>query len=247
MVECLFRSVRACCAFLLLMMMLIYTFSILLHTLMKEQESMNAKLMEELQLDFATLPRSMWTLAMCGSLMFDGAAKIATHLVFDKKIHCVVTGWFFLSFILLAVATFLHLLIGVVVEVVNATSRRRTSLEAVNIASERLKGKLMEFDVSGMGTISQIDLNRFLNDADVKTILRTMQINRFFLLEMQHLLYPRDDSTVAVTLLVEMMLMCRSDGPATVETLATGFCFLVSELRDSHDHGLAQMKQIPPS
>merc|ERR1712054_409608 len=107
-------------------------------------------------------------------------------LVFDKKIHCVVTGWFFLSFILLAVATFLHLLIGVVVEVVNATSRRRTSLEAVNIASERLKGKLMEFDVSGMGTISQIDLNRFLNDADVKTILRTMQINRFFLLEMQH-------------------------------------------------------------
>ena len=58
------------------------------------------------------------------------------------------------------------------------------------------------------------------------------------------MMYPREDSKVPIGVVLQAMIMCRGDNPATVETLSGGFCFLAGELEDVKAELVYQMHQM---
>merc|ERR1719161_2733770 len=108
---------------------------------------------------------------------------------------------------------------------------------------QQLMRKLSEHD-DGDGKITQTELIQILHDPESKALLRSLNINRLFLMEMQKLMFPTKESAVSFKPLTEMLLMCRGDNNATVETLAGGISYLVSEIRKSEHKVMAQLALI---
>jgi hypothetical protein len=230
MVKGMVRSVRAIFGSVLLVMLFIYTFAILINMLLKEEDELNTKLREDLQFDFATIPHCMWTLGMCGVFMLDGAANIATHLVESDKPVIIIAGWTFLLFTLLTALTILQMLIGVLCEVIADTKREQDEARVVAMMKQQLIHRFQQHD-DGDGRINQSELNEILSDPATKALLRNLNINRLFLLEMQKLMFPTKDTAVAFLPLTEIILQCRGNNQATVDTVAGGLTFLTGEFR----------------
>jgi hypothetical protein len=242
MVKALVRSIRAITGSILLVVVFLYSFAIFMHMLLKNETALNEKLQDELQFDFATIPKCMWTLGMCGVFMLDGAANIATFLVFDSKFHIILSGWTFLIFTLLTAMTILQMLIGVLCEVISSTNREHEASRVVAIMKQQLMTKLLQHD-DGDGKITQAELAQLLADPACKALMRSLKINRLYLLEMQKLMFPSKDSAVAFKPLTEIILACRGDNTATVDTVAGGLSFLAGEIRNS-DAKLNQMQHV---
>lgn len=247
-IKALFKSIRALSSAMMLVFILLYSFTILIHMLMKDNVKLNGVLEEEVQFNFKTIPNCMWTLFMAGVFMLDGAANIATHLVFAPQITAAISGWLFLFFTGLTAMTVLQMLIGVLCEVVSETNKEHKASKVVTIMKQQLTSKLKQFD-DGDGMITQPELATILQDPESQILLRSLNVNQLFLHQMQNLLFPTQDSAVAFKPLTEMLLMCRGDNLATVETMASGFSSLVSEIREStkmikkmHHH---QQSQVP--
>merc|ERR1740130_1864422 len=60
MIKGLIRSLRAISSSGILVGLMVYTWAILMHMLMKAEHDFNAKLYAESQLDFSTITRAMW-------------------------------------------------------------------------------------------------------------------------------------------------------------------------------------------
>merc|ERR1719169_338539 len=69
MIKGLMRSLRAISSSMILVGLMVYTWAILLHMLMKDEDEFNDRLHNEVQLGFKTILKCMWTLLMDGSLM----------------------------------------------------------------------------------------------------------------------------------------------------------------------------------
>lgn len=243
MVKGVARSIRAISGTFLLVVLLLYTFAILIHMLLKDDKPMNTLLKENVDFEFTTMPHAMWCLFMCGVFMLDGAANLATYLIFSEKFNSVLAGCCFLLFTLLAAMTVLQMLIGVLCEVVSDTNKEHEAAKVVTIMKQQLVDKLRAFD-DGDGKINQAELAEIMRDPDCKALLRSLRINRLFLLEMQRLMFPTPDSSVAFKPLTEMMLMCRGDNSATVETMASGFSYLVSEVREAEQRTIQRLAKL---
>jgi len=232
MVKGLLRSLRAISGAMLLVMIMLYTFAIFEHMLLKGEHELNETLFNELQFDFRTLPRCMWTLGAAGVFMLDGAANVATFLVFSPKTHVAFAGWTFIIFTMITAMTILQMLIGVLCEVVSETNRQHEAARVINVMKQQVMWKLAQFD-DGDGKITLQELEQLLNDPECKTVFRNLNINRLFLMEMQKLMFPTKDSAINFKPLTEMMLSCRGDNPATVETIANGLSYLSEEVKSS--------------
>merc|ERR1719316_1615253 len=62
MVKGLVRSLRAISSSGILIMLMLYTWAILLHNLMKDEDALNAQFYADSLLDFKTITNCMWTL-----------------------------------------------------------------------------------------------------------------------------------------------------------------------------------------
>jgi len=224
------RSLRATCGCFVLILAMLYTFSIVVHMLMKHESAMNDTLQEKMGVDLGTLPHCMWTLLTCGVTM-DNFSRLATYLVFDGKFNVALAGWTFTLFALLTTMTVLQMLIGVLCEVVGDTTKEKAAAKNVAIMKSQIVERLRRFD-DGDGLITQIELAKIMQDPHSKKVLRSLNINELFLLQMLKMAYPRPDSAVAFKPLTEIMLMCIGDSPATVETMAGGISYMINEVQE---------------
>merc|ERR1719207_98231 len=69
MIKGLIRSLRAISSSGILVGLMVYTWAILLHMLLKEEDELNEWLWEENEEDFTNLTNCMWMLIMQGTLM----------------------------------------------------------------------------------------------------------------------------------------------------------------------------------
>merc|ERR1719313_2719115 len=83
MIKALMRSLRAISSSMILIGLMVYTWAILLHMLMKDEDDFNKKMQDELGLDFTTITNCMWTLLMDGTLMLDGTPTLMTNLLYS--------------------------------------------------------------------------------------------------------------------------------------------------------------------
>jgi len=71
-----------------------------------------------------------------------------------------------------------------------------------------------------------------MNNPNSKALLKKLNINRLFLLELQKMMFTRPDSQVTIKSCLELMVMCRGDNPTTVEALAGGLLSIIREMTD---------------
>jgi hypothetical protein len=225
---------RAVLSSLLMVLMLIYTFAIILHVFMKEEDDVNAELNEALSRSFKSVPRCMWTLLVDGTFM-DNAGLVLTRLLFDGRFKLLLATFFFLAFILLSAMTVMNMLIGVICEVVSAVAQGEKDAAAVALVKESILMDLKKFD-DGKGNISKHGLMEVMEDPQSKAVLQSLNVDRLFLLQLQAMLFPTPEAQVSIKGVLELMLMCRGDSITTVQTLASGLLYLSGLIQNIERH-----------
>merc|ERR1740130_2051543 len=76
MIKGLIRSLRAISSSGILVGLMVYTWAILLHMLLKNEDALNQELYEASLMNFATITNCMWILIVDGTLMLDNAGPL---------------------------------------------------------------------------------------------------------------------------------------------------------------------------
>merc|ERR1719265_2279105 len=134
-------------------MAMIYTFAIVLNMGLKDEDNLNAKLEPR---NFETIPHTMWTLFMDGTLM-DSPGLVLTSLLFSGKPICWACLVVFLTFILFSAITVMNMLIGVLCEVVSAVGQAEKDDAALALMKESILVHLKRCD-NGDGMITKDEL-----------------------------------------------------------------------------------------
>jgi hypothetical protein len=256
MIKGLVRSLRAIFSSIVLIMLMLYTWSIVLYMLMQDEDDLNEKFRADSDMNFSSVGNTMWILLLDGAFMLDNAAPLLTELIFSRKWNVLLAGIFFLTFALLSSLLILQMLIGVLCDVVAKVNEEQRQAETVGMVKQELLGKLQEVD-DGDGKISHEELTRVMNDPTSRAVLKKLGINRLFLMQLQAMLYPTPGSVVPIKSALELLVLCKSDNPVTIETLAGGFCYVFRELElirseilthlQEEEEGIASLtKQVRP-
>merc|ERR1719353_1937778 len=154
MIKGLIRSLRAISSSGILVGLMVYTWAILLHMLLKEEDELNEWLWEENEEDFTNLTNCMWMLIMQGTLMLDNAAPVMTRLLYHQKWTVKLAGLFFFIYTLLSALLILQMLIGVLCDVVSRVGQEQRDAAAIGLVKQELLEMIQGFD-DGDGKISQ--------------------------------------------------------------------------------------------
>merc|ERR1740130_1932984 len=133
---------RAVMSSLLMVLIMIYTFAIILNMALKEEVDINMKLAPR---NFETIPRTMWTLLIDGTFM-DSTGTMMSTLLFSGKINCLASCVVFMTFILFSAITVMNMLIGVLCEVVSAVAKGEKDDAAIVLVKESILMNLKKFD-----------------------------------------------------------------------------------------------------
>lgn len=229
MIKGLVRSLRAISSSMILIGLMVYVWAIMLHMLMKEEKEFNDKLWRENLLSFETITKCIWTLLMDGTLMLDNAAPLMGELLFSHHIHYVLAGFFFLTYALLSAMLILQMLIGVLCDVVARVGQEQRDATAIGLVKQELLSDLQQWD-GGDGRISQVELFKVMSNQKSRALLKKLNINRAFLLELQKMMFTHPGHQVHIKNILELMVMCRGDNPVTVESMAGGLLSIINEV-----------------
>jgi len=232
MVRGMVRSLRAISSSAILVGLMTYTCAVFLHMLLKDEDALNKHIRTKVLwwgVDFSTVPNCMWVLFMHGTLILDSAAPLMTVLIYSPDPQVVIAGLVFVSFLFLTALLILQMLIGVLCDVVSQVGQERRDSRAVGVVRQELLGTLKELG-DGEGNISQAELLQVMSHAKCTAVLEHLNINRAFLLQMQNLMFPTPQAKVSIKAILELMIMCRGEETATVQTLAGGLCFVEQQL-----------------
>jgi hypothetical protein len=220
MTKAMMMSSRAVSSSLLMVAMLIYVFAIVMHMSLSQEE--------EVAKHFKTLPLCMWTLLIDGTFM-DSTGSLLTKLLNMAQFNTIVGLFVFLLFILLSAMTVMNMLIGIICEVVSAVGQAEKDEAAIRAVKETILLELMKFD-DGDGKISREELAAVMNDKTSRAVLKSLNVDPFFLDEMQDLLLPTVTSTMPLKSIMELVLTCRGDLPTTVQHLARAQMYMTANL-----------------
>lgn len=225
----LLQGARACAASIVMIIMLIYIFGISLHALLKEEHDLNQRIKNSYNVNFATLLDCMWILLIDGTFMLDGTGDILTMLSYEKKANCIVATLILLSFLFLAAMVICNMLIGVLCEVVTQVAQRERDSKAIRLLKETMLIHLKQYD-GGDGKISKDQLKEVMSEKSSRELLDHLNIDTVFMLALQKMLYTKHDTLIPIKGVMELMLTCRGDTPATVHTIANCLSYLSSRL-----------------
>lgn len=225
MTKGMMRASRAVCSSLLMVTIMIYTFAIILNMGLKHEDDINAPLAPR---NFQTIGRTMWTLLVDGTFM-DSTGFMLSKLLFSGKPVAIMGTFVFMSFILLSAITVMNMLIGVLCEVVSAVAQGERDEAAIMLVKQSILMDLKQFD-NGDGMITRQELMSVMRDPQSKAVLRGLNVDQLFLLELQSMLFPKPDSTVAIKGIMELMLLCRGDLPVTVQHIASAQASMIWQL-----------------
>lgn len=245
MIKGLVRSLRAISSSMILIGLMVYVWAIVMHMLMKEEDEFNSMLWEESFLSFETITSCIWTLLMAGTLMLDDSAPLMTELLFSGKFNYLLAGMFFVSYALLSAMLILQMLIGVLCDVVSRVGSEQRDATAIGLVKQELLSDLKRFD-GGDGKISQKELRRVMNSPESKRLLRKLDINRGFLLELQKMMFTKPGQQVTIKSVLELMIMCRGENPTTVQSMAGGLLSVIREVGEVKcilENDLTKMKE----
>lgn len=246
MIKGLVRSLRAISSSMILVGLMIYVWAIMMHMLLKDEKKYNDTTWEEWQLGFGTMTQCMWTLLVDGTLMLDNTQPLITGLLFHDKFHFVLAGIAFLAYSLLSALLILQMLIGVLCEVVSQVNQEQRDAAALGLVRQELLGELTKF-AGDDGKISQEELFEVMNNPKSRALLKRLNINLAYLLELQKMMFARPGQLVSIKAVLQLMVMCRGNMLTTVETMAGGLLSVIHEITTMKESLEENMKSLVAS
>jgi len=211
MVKGMFVASRAVASSLLMVIAMIYFYSIILQMMLKN--------VTPLQQHFGSLPRCMWTLLMDGTLM-DNTGYVMNKIIAINTPLAFLACTLFLSFVLLSAMTVMNMLIGVLCEVVSTCAQEEKNEVLLRHFKKTVLSVLQAFDVEKDGMISKDELQNVLSDRKSRKLLEEIQIDVDYVAELQQMLFDAPISEVPLKVVMNMMLDCRGDIPVTFRHMA---------------------------
>jgi len=161
--------------------------------------------------------------------MLDGSTGIMGVLLFSDKFNYVLGGFLFVAYALLSAMCILQMLIGVLCDVVSTVKAEEQSATAVGLLKQELLGSLVACD-NGDGKISHEELNSVMTCPHSKALLKKLNVNHAFLMELLKELYTKDGVEVPIKDILDLMVTCRGENVITVETMAGALVRIIKEV-----------------
>lgn len=161
--------------------------------------------------------------------MLDNSSGLMKSLLFADEMNFKLAGFLFLSFALLSSMLILQMLIGVLCDVVARVGSEQRDASAVGLVKQELLANLMQYD-DGDGKINQQELITVMKDPRSKAVLRKLNINRAFVLELQKMMFTHHGQRVPIKAVLQIMVMCQGANIATVESVSGGILTIIHEL-----------------
>lgn len=229
MIKGLMRSLRAISSSMILIGLMVYVWAIVMHMLMKEEDHYNQAMWAEHNYSFDTITRCIWTLLMAGTLMLDSSSPLVASLLFDPRANFKLGGIMFTAYALISALCILQMLIGVLLDVVSSVKAEEQDAVAIGLLKQELLNKLSELD-DGDGRISEEELQALISVPHSKALLKKMNVNHAFFVELIKSMYSKPGMLVPITSILELMVTCRGDNVSTVETMAGALVRIISEV-----------------
>lgn len=239
MIKGMWVASRAVCSSLLMILMLIYIFAIVLFMMLEEEMSLTSF--------FGTVPRTMWTLFLDGTLL-DGVGDLLRTLLDMGEWNTICSVIVFLFFILLSALTVMNMLVGVLCEVVSTVAQDEKDAAAIRLVKQSILVELKKFDEEGLGLISRAELGKVMTNKHALTVLRSLEVDVACLKELQQMLFVGEDSRVSIDNIMDLLLMYRGPLPVTVKHIVDGQAFtrwyLAAWMQDSFTRLNARMDEL---
>jgi Ca2+-binding EF-hand superfamily protein len=209
MVKAIAAALRAVISSFILVVVLIYVFAIVMKIFLGDDQPTNEY--------FSTLARCAWTLTIDG-IMGDNLGLVLDLMIFRGSFNSTAGVIAFFLFILLAVITIMNMVIGVLCEVVAEVTAAEKEEAEVLFMKKNILVELKKFD-DGDGMISEEELNELMTEETSVRVLEALGVDINFLQTLQVMTYEVPEIGVPIPELMEQMLMCRQDTPATMKHL----------------------------
>lgn len=213
MVKGMAIACRAVLSVLLMLVLLVYVFSIVMHSFLKENG--------QLSMYWSTISESMWTLLL-NCVFLDALSDRVRELVDENEIValCVL-----LLFVLISSITVMNMLIGVLCEVVCQVASAEKELTARNQVKSTLLGMLRGLDADGSGDITKDELLGVLANPEAITILNELEVDIPHFMEIQDMVYDGPEAVLSISQIMSMILDNRGDRQTTLQDLVNGLNF----------------------
>eukprot|EP00747_Dinoflagellata_sp_TGD_P041200 gnl/TRDRNA2_/TRDRNA2_141346_c0_seq1.p1 gnl/TRDRNA2_/TRDRNA2_141346_c0~~gnl/TRDRNA2_/TRDRNA2_141346_c0_seq1.p1 ORF type:complete len:497 (-),score=89.75 gnl/TRDRNA2_/TRDRNA2_141346_c0_seq1:36-1352(-) len=202
---------RAVASALLLLIGLLYIFSIILFMLLKETTD------DFLSSRFGRLALVMHTLLIDGTFL-DNVGLVSRGLLEHEE----YPSWVLLMlFVLFSALTVMNMLVGVLCEVVSAVKTAEEENYAIRMVKDHLLEMLQLLDEDQSGMISKDEIQKVLEDNEALEVLTNLRVDVQYL--MQHLdMFFEETPDLSIHQIMELILMLRGDRPPTMKDMLHG-------------------------
>jgi hypothetical protein len=204
-------ALRAVTSTFAMVIILIYVFAILMLLLLREDADTEDY--------WSTLGRCMWTLLLRG-IFLDSPGLMLEMMVHRSAVESVTATVIFFIFVLIATVTVMNLFVGVLVDVVSVVSASEKEEAATSLMKETILYELKKFD-DGDNLIDENELNEVMVDPLSVAVLEKIGVDVTFLQTLQVMTYEDPDTKVPIHGILDQMLTCRRQMPATMKHLIT--------------------------
>jgi len=215
MVKGMIAAIRAVHAALIILILLVYVFAIIMNALIADDPSVSDY--------FPTVRSAMMTLIVQGVLL-DDISTLTYSLLETRNPIAVV---FFAVFILLSALTVMNMLIGVLCQVVLDVSAEEKENNIKDKMKKTLLVMLQTLDADHSGQLSKEEVQAVICEPAAVSIMNDIQVDTEHLLDLTEMLYPTEDSTLPISVIMNIVLSLRGKRPPTMNDLARGNNFLL--------------------
>jgi len=210
MVKGMIAALRAVHAALLILILLVYVFAIVMNALIGHETET-----KEL---FGTVRDSMVTLIVQGVLLDDISGLVRELIVVKNAAALTVLGFF----VLLSALTVINMLIGVLCEVVVDVSAEEKEAAAKEKMKKTLLVMLQELDADNSGQLSKSEVQSVICHPEAVAIMNDIQVDTQYLLDISEMLFVNEDSSLPISVFMNIVLTLRGKRPPTMNDIAKG-------------------------
>jgi len=191
----------------------VYVFAIIMNILMFNDIS-NPQVKDL----FGTVRGSMVTLLMNGVLM-DDITTVSRLMIELPNVAAIMS---FAVFVLLSALTVMNMVIGVLCEVVIDVSAEEKENHAKEKMQKTLFVMLQELDADHSGMLSKEEVQSVIRMPQAVAIMNDIQVDTQYLLDVSEMLFSSPDSTLPITVFMNIVLTLRGRRTPTMNDMAKG-------------------------
>lgn len=194
---------RAVIASFLAILILIYTFAIIMNIIFKDNE--------ELEDQFGTIGKTMWHLSMHG--VFQDSPLALTDLIMEHSplMANLVSIPLFIVFIIITALTVLNMLIGVLCHVITQVAESEKDESDISLMKSTVLVLLKYLDEDGSGFLDKHEIQTLVHDEQAAKILKQLEIDIDHFVDYMDMKFFVSGRPQSISEVMDYMLMLRGD------------------------------------